>query len=191
VAVVTALRIRGGHVAVELDGAAWRTLPLEAVVRAGLAEGCELHRERVRVLARERRRLEALDIAARSLRLRDRSELEVAERLAARGVAPVYRREAVTVLRRAGLLDDARFANTRAATLSDRGYGDDAIRHDLEQRGLDAEAVAGAMAALPPERERVTTLEDRFGGGARAARALARRGFGEDALEALVAPDQA
>jgi regulatory protein len=190
-AVVTALRTRGGRVVVELDGSAWRTLPLEAVVRAGLAEGCELHRHRARILARERRRLEALDIAARSLRLRDRSELEVADRLAARGVAPVYRREAVTVLRRAGLLDDARFANARAATLADRGYGDAAIRHDLEQRGLDAEAVSEAVAGLASEHERVAALQGRFGGGARAARALARRGFGEDALEALVASDEA
>jgi SOS response regulatory protein OraA/RecX len=190
-AVVTALRTRGGRVAVELDGAAWRTLPLEAVVRAGLAEGCELHRDRARILARERRRLEALDIGARSLRLRDRSELEVDERLAARGVAPVHRREAVTVLRRAGLLDDTRFAGTRASALADRGYGDEAIRHDLELRGLDAEAVSEAVAGLAPERERVAALEGRFGGGARAAQALARRGFGEDALEALVARDEA
>jgi SOS response regulatory protein OraA/RecX len=190
-AVVTALRTRGGRVAVELDGSAWRTLPLEAVVRAGLAEGCELRRDRARILARERRRLEALDIAARSLRLRDRSELEVAERLAARGVAPVHQREAVTVLRRAGLLDDARFAATRAAALADRGYGDEAVRHDLEQRGLDEAAVSEAVAGLAPERERVAALEDRFGGGVRAARALARRGFGEDALEALVARDEA
>ncbi len=189
-AVVTALRTRGGRVTVELDGSAWRTLPLEAVVRAGLAEGCELHRERARALARERRRAEALDAAARALRVRDRSERELDDRLAARGVAPAHRRDVVGVLRRAGVLDDGRFAETRAAALAERGYGDAAIRHDLEQRGLDATAVAEAIGGLIPEEERVAALEDRFGGGLRAARALARRGFGDEALERLVARDE-
>jgi SOS response regulatory protein OraA/RecX len=187
VAIVTALRVRGGRVAVELDGSAWRTLPLEAVVRAGLAEGSELHREQARVLARERRRLEALDVAARALRIRDRSEQELADRLAARGIRPAHRQEAVAVLRRVGLLDDSRLAGARAAALAERGYGDEAIRHDLERRGLNPGAVAEAVAALAPETERVAALEERFGGGARAARALARRGFGEDVLDGLVA----
>ena len=45
--VVTALRARGrGRVAVELDGAPWRTVPLEAVYAAGLAVG-EAARPRV------------------------------------------------------------------------------------------------------------------------------------------------
>ena len=144
-AVVTALRARGGRVAVELDGSPWRTLPLEAVVRAGLAEGCELHRERARMLARERRRLRALDLAARALRSRDRSE---------------------------------------------RAYGDAAIRHDLEQRGLATAVVAEALASLAPEPERAATLAGRFGGGLRGARALARRGFGDEALEGLIAGDE-
>src|SRR6266511_748438 len=56
-AVVTALRAAGrGRVRVELDGQAWRVLPLEPVVRAGLAEGVELDRARLRTLARELRR---------------------------------------------------------------------------------------------------------------------------------------
>jgi regulatory protein len=189
-AVVTALRVRGGRVAVELDGSPWRTLPLEAIVRAGLAEGCELHRERARALARERRRLRALDVAAQALRTRDRSERELDDRLAARGVGAADREQALATLQRAGFVDDARFARTRAARMADRGYGDAAIRHDLEQRGLAAEAVAEAVASLAAEPERVAALAGRYGGGVRAARALARRGFGDDALEDLIAGDE-
>jgi SOS response regulatory protein OraA/RecX len=189
-AVVTALRVRGGRVAVELDGSPWRTLPLEAIVRAGLVEGCELHREGARVLARERRRLRALDVAARALRARDRTERELGDRLAARGVRPAEREQTLATLQRAGLLDDARFATTRAAALADRGYGDDAIRHDLERRGLAGEAVADAIGSLAPEQERAALLASRFGGGLRAARAMARRGFGEDALEDLIAGEE-
>src|SRR5436189_1674 len=48
-ATVTALRARpNGRVAVDLDGGPWRTLPAEPVVRAGLAVGLELDRERAR-----------------------------------------------------------------------------------------------------------------------------------------------
>jgi SOS response regulatory protein OraA/RecX len=189
-AVVTALRARGSRVAVELDGSPWRTLPLEAVVRAGLAEGCELHRERARMLARERRRLRALDLAARALRSRDRSERELLEGLAARGVPPAERGETLATLQRAGLVDDARFAASRAAALAERAYGDAAIRHDLEQRGLATAVVAEALASLAPEPERAATLAGRFGGGLRGARALARRGFGDEALEGLIAGDE-
>jgi hypothetical protein len=60
---VTALRERRGHVAVELDGQAWRTVPLEVVVRAGLAVELELDRPRLRLLRRELRRAEALAAA--------------------------------------------------------------------------------------------------------------------------------
>ena len=39
---VTALRARGGRVAVELDGRPWRVVPGTAVLEAGLAVGCPL-----------------------------------------------------------------------------------------------------------------------------------------------------
>jgi SOS response regulatory protein OraA/RecX len=186
-AVVTALRARGERVAVELDGGRWRTLPLEAVVRAGLAVGCELDRPRARVLARERRRLHALEVATRALRSRDRSGSELRRRLADRGVRSPAVTETVGTLERVGLVDDARFAAARARALVERGYGDAAVRHDLESRGVADEAVVEALATLAPEAERAVEHARRLGGGIRAARALARRGFGEDALEGLVA----
>jgi SOS response regulatory protein OraA/RecX len=82
-------------------------------------------------------------------------------------------------------VDDARYAAGRAALLAGRGYGNTAIRWDLERRGIDAGVVAGALAGLEPELERARALVAARGGGARAAALLARRGFGEDALEAV------
>ena len=189
--VVTALRSAGrGRVAVELDGGPWRTLPLEAVVRAGLVAGEELDRERARTLAVERRRLGALAVATQSLRRRDRSEHELRERLEARGVRPAERDEAVGVLERAGLVDDGRFASSRATALAGRGYGDAAIRSDLEQRGVEGGAIEAALGSLEPERERAVREAKRLGGGVRAARGLARRGFDLDALDWVVADDE-
>ncbi len=190
-AVVTALRIAGRRsVAVELDGVRWRTLPLEAVVRAALAVGGELDRPRARTLARERRRLAALEVAARALRSRDRSEQDVRARLERQGVPANERDRAVETLASAGVLDDRRYAAGRAESLARRGYGDAAIRADLERGGVDAERIAAALDELEPERDRAETQLVRLGGGLRALRSLARRGFAEESLEGLVAaPD--
>jgi regulatory protein len=182
---ITALRAaRPGRVVVELDGAVWRTLPAEAVLRAGLAAGRRLDRPRARLLRRELRRLEALSAAGKALRGRDLAAAELEARLERAGVAPVPRAETLAALDRAGLVDDRRFAVDRAAALAGRGYGDAWIRWDLERRGVSAELVEEAVASLESEHVRVEPVLLERGGGPRVARLLARRGFGEDAVEA-------
>jgi regulatory protein len=182
---VTALRDdRRGRVAVELDNAPWRTLPVDVVVRAGLSEGRALDRPALRLLRRELRRAEALAIAARALRARDLSEERLAQRLARAAVAPATAAESLQLLGRAGIVDDARFARRRAEALVERGYGDAAIEHDLERQGLAGEAVTAALEELPDELERARRLMERRGRGPKTARYLASKGFGEEAIEA-------
>lgn len=187
---VTALRAASpGRVSVELDGERWRTLPLEAVVRAGLSPGRPLQRVAARTLAREVRRLRALDVAGRALRSRDRSVAELDRRLATRGVAGAERKRALETLAGAGLLDDDRVASARARGLAERGAGDALIRHDLEGRGIAPEAIDRALSALEPEHERARRIVERRGPGIQTARYLASRGFDEDAVESAVAAD--
>jgi regulatory protein len=182
---VTALRDdRRGRVAVELDNAPWRLLPVDVVVRAGLSEGLALDRPALRLLRRELRRAEALAIAARALRARDLSEERLAQRLARAAVAPATAAESLQLLGRAGIVDDARFARRRAEALVERGYGDAAIEHDLERQGLAGEAVTAALEELPDELERARRLVERRGRGPKTARHLASKGFGEEAIEA-------
>jgi regulatory protein len=182
---VTALRDdRRGRVAVELDNAPWRSLPVDVVVRAGLSEGLALDRPALRLLRRELRRAEALAIAARALRARDLSEERLAQRLARAAVAPATAAESLQLLGRAGIVDDARFARRRAEALVERGYGDAAIEHDLERQGLAGEAVTAALEELPDELERARRLVERRGRGPKTARYLASKGFGEEAIEA-------
>src|SRR5207247_9084449 len=86
---ITALREdRRGRVAVELDGAPWRTVPVGVAGRAGLAEGRSLDRAALRTLRRELRRAEALAVAGRVLRSRDMSRAGLAARLQRAAVAP-------------------------------------------------------------------------------------------------------
>jgi regulatory protein len=182
--VVSGLReLPSGRVAVELDGARWRTVPAEVVVRLRLGVGEELDRPRARELARELRRARAVDTALRAVSRREQSTAELDRRLRQRGFAPGLREETLNRLERVGLVDDERYAMRRAESLSERGQGDEAIRWRLERDGVPGETAAKAVAALPPERQRARLVVAAQGTGLRTARELARRGFGEDAIE--------
>jgi len=185
---VTGLRVRRrGRVAVELDGRPWRVLPVDAVVRVGLAVGRRLDRHTARELARELRRARALTAATRSLAAGDRSMQALEDRLARAGHSAGARAEAVAALGRAGLVDDGRLAESRAAVLARRGYGDAAIRADLERRLVSADATAAAVASLEPEPDRVRRLLAGQAVTPRLLRRLAGRSFSRDALEEVAA----
>jgi regulatory protein len=184
VRVVTALRAGGrDRVDVELDGAAWRTLPLEAVVRAGLTVGAPLDRVRARELARTSRRIRAFGTAGRALRRRDLSKEALDGRLERAGVAAADRRETLAALERAGIVDDERYAVGRAQALAQRGYGDAAIRWQLEQQGIQRAVVDAAVAELEPEAERAARIVAARGSSPSVARLLARRGFDAAVVE--------
>jgi SOS response regulatory protein OraA/RecX len=182
--VVTALREQPrGRVEIDLDGAPWRLVSSDAVVRTGLAVGRALDRETARTLGRELRRADALNRAARALRPRDRSRQALEDRLTRAGVPALARHEALETLERVGLVDDARVAMTRAGSLAARGFGDAAIRHDLEQEGVAAELVEQAVAELEPELDRARALVERRGAELRTARWLAGKGFDAASIE--------
>jgi regulatory protein len=185
---VTALRAAPrGRVKVELDGAPWRTVPVEALLAAGLHVGLQLDRQRLRLLRRELRSREALAKAARLLARRDLSERGLRDELARRRVAPSARHETVSRLVEAGAVDDERLAKRRAEILAARGSGDALIRADLEARGVEIELVEAAVEALAPESARARKVVSARGSGPQTARFLARRGFGEDAVETALA----
>jgi SOS response regulatory protein OraA/RecX len=172
-------------VAVELDGAPWRVLPADVVVRAGLVVGRALDRDALRLVGRELRRAEALLVAGRALRSRDLSRRRLAERLELT-VPPQAAAESLATLERAGLVDDERVAQARAGALADRGWGDEAIRHRLRAEAFGELVIGEAVDGLEPERERARRLIERRGPGPRTARYLSGRGFGEDAVEAAL-----
>jgi regulatory protein len=130
---------------------------------------------------------DALELALRALRHRDRSAAEVERHLESRGVGEAERGCTLDTLVRTGVVDDRRFAESRASSLADRGAGDALIRHELRRAGVGAEDIEDAVAALASERARAERVVARRGGGRKTARYLAGKGFAEDVAHAVVA----
>ena len=184
---VTALRGSRGRVAVELDGAAWRSFPAAVVVAAGLSVGCALDRHRARSLARAARRQRAEDAALRALARRDHSRASLEARLARAGVAGEERRSVIESAERTGLVDDERYADARARQLANRGAGNLLVLDDLVRHGIDEHVAIEAVARLEPEPERAARIVAARGASVRTVRHLASRGFGEETLEGVIA----
>src|SRR5256885_2269855 len=144
-----------------------------------------------------------IDLAAQALRHRDRARRQIDERLARAGVGGDRRADGLGALQRIGEVgearfggpragapaggrygDDARFAGRRAASLAERGYGDDAISALLAADGVPPDLAGAAIGALRPEEERAAEIVASLGASPRTAARLARKGFGEDAVEA-------
>ena len=183
---ITGLReISTSDVLVELDGMPWRKLPLLAAVRAGLVVGKRLEREDLRLLRRELRRAEALTEATRMLARRPLPRALLEDRLERKGVAPAALEEAVEALERAQYLNDRTYALGRAQSLAERGYGDAAVRHILEQERVVPELIEEAVASLEPELERARGLALAETNRKRLLGRLARRGFEYDTVEQI------
>ena len=97
------------------------------------------------------------------------------------------RREVLEKLVRTALVDDRRYAESRAASLAERGAGNERIRHELTFAGIDAAVAERAIASLPPEAERADRIVGRRGASPKTARYLAGKGFSEDVVHAVVA----
>jgi regulatory protein len=118
-----------------------------------------------------------------ALARRDLTSLELEQRLAQAGFDTEASADALARAAAAGYLDDARVARERARQLAERGSSDASIRAELQRRGVSELELEAALAAVAPEGERAERLSSRVGGGLRAARALARKGYPEDVIE--------
>ena len=124
----------------------------------------------------------ALEQAAAALARRDRSAAALVAYLEERGVHGDEAAEAVERLRAAGYVDDRRLAAIRAETLAGRGYGDLAIRADLELHRVETEQIDEAVGGLVAERVRAETLASRDGRTPQIARRLVAKGFAADTV---------
>ena len=128
----------------------------------------------------------ARELALRALSHRDRSRRELELRLERAGVPSEERDEALDELVVAGLLSDARFAEARARGLAAKNGSDSLIRNDLRRHGIDREEIAEILDGLEDEAERAARIFERRGGGERAVRYLAAKGFSRESLDRLI-----
>jgi regulatory protein len=128
-----------------------------------------------------------LEVAAKALAHRDRSAANLTAYLERHGAAPEEASRAVERLQEAGYVDDARYASSRAAVLAGRGYGDEAVRFELEREDVSPDDVDAALASLQPERERALSLLRAAKTPPAAIRRLAAKGFSRDSIEAALA----
>ncbi|MDP9490600.1 MAG: RecX family transcriptional regulator [Actinomycetota bacterium] len=132
---------------------------------------------------------DATELALRALRHRDRSRRDIENRLERAGIAEDERARALDDLSAAGLLSDDRFAHERAQQLAKRNASNALIRSDLRHHGIAAEVVEEVVDGLEPEEERAAGIFRQRGGGDRALRYLAGKGFARDSLESLTDDD--
>jgi SOS response regulatory protein OraA/RecX len=133
----------------------------------------------------------ANEVALRALRHRDLSVRELDERLRAHGYGETERDDAIEALVRTGVVDDARYAESRARQLAARGAGDALIRHTLARAGIETDVADDALLALAPEAERARTVVERRGPGPKTARYLLGKGFSDEVVSDVVAAESA
>jgi regulatory protein len=134
---------------------------------------------------------DAVEQALRALRHRERTVGQLDAHLAERGFGEHEREAAIETLARTGLVDDRRFAESRAATLARKGAGDALIQHDLDAAGVDREIVEDVLATLDDEATRARQVVERRGASARTVRYLVAKGFPVDVARTVVAESMA
>ena len=145
-------------VIVDVDGARFASVPVEAVQELGLAKGVQLEGARRERLAYLGDVEGAKRVALRLLGLRPRSVQEMLRKLRERSHNPSAAAEVVGRLEAQGLLDDAAFAEHFARVRSAKGHGRGRLLTDLLARGVERRVAERAIDSVLEE-EAVDELE--------------------------------
>lgn len=135
-----------------LDGRLALTLSPPVLAESGLKPGDEVSAEALEALRLAEARHTALASALRLLSYRPRSEAEVRQRLAQRGIPPSVLEETVARLRELALLDDEAFARSWVESrqrTSPRGR--QLLARELRAKGVERETAQRSLAGLDEE----------------------------------------
>lgn len=197
-ATITGIEIDRGTVSVYADGALAMKLKKVYFDRQPLKEGDEVDIEVWENRLAPAQFNDAWEAALTSLDRSARTEKELRASLKRRGyVAPVI--DAVAErLKETGLIDDARYAERMAELQSQKPVGLYAFKRKLMSKGIAEDDAAEALAAFDEDQQRDACLEAARRlfrkyealppreSRAKLSQALARRGFGWDAIESAV-----
>ena len=135
-----------------LDGRYAFSLSLELVAQAGLHEGDALSPQQVDPLRQADLRHQAQQAALRLLAYRPRSEAEMRQRLARRGLPEEVVQETIAHLREQGLLSDAAFARFWVEARDQNSpRGRRLLWQELSAKGIEREIARQAIAVVTEE----------------------------------------
>jgi len=135
-----------------LDGRYAFSLSLELVAQAGLHEGDALSPQQVDPLRQADLRHQAQQAALRLLAYRPRSEAEMRQRLARRGLPDEVVQETIAHLREQGLLSDAAFARFWVEARDQNSpRGRRLLWQELSAKGIEREIARQAIAVVTEE----------------------------------------
>ena len=137
---------------VYLDGRFTFSLSLGLLTEAGFHEGDALTPQQVDSLRQADVRHQAHEAALRLLAYRPRSEAEIRQRLARRGLPPQVVQETIARLRDQGLLSDAAFARFWVETRDQSSpRGRRLLWQELAAKGIEQETIRQAIAPVAEE----------------------------------------
>lgn len=134
-----------GYLTIEIDGARFASLPLEAVEALSLKVGRPVGPEAAGRLTRLAEAEAAYRVAVRLLAARPRSVHEMLSRLKLQGHNPAAAGEAVGRLEVRGLLDDDAFARHHVRVRAARSHGRARLLNDLLALGVNRQVAERAI----------------------------------------------
>jgi regulatory protein len=186
---------------VHVDGAFRMGLAAEVVLGAGLSVGDEVTEGELAALERKDEGWRAREAALALLAHRPRAAEELRRRLLRKGFGDEVAAACVEGLEGLGLVDDASFSQTFVRDrVRLRPHGKRRLRQELRAKGVDEETAAAAidevmetedateddLARGAAARWKPRPGEDPFRARRRLHGFLARRGFGPDAIRAVI-----
>ena len=125
---------------------------VERIVAAWLQVGQELSEEKIEALQAEDRREAAYQKALNFIQYRERSEAEIQQHLKEQDLPEEIASEVIERLRRSGLVNDHRFAQTWIENRSEfHPRSRRALAYELRQKGIDPDAIQEALQDVDEE----------------------------------------
>ena len=145
---------RPDRVSVFVDGEFALGMHAEVAAMSRLRVGQAVSVTELQELARAEELRQARESALQLLGYRARSRKELQQRLARKGYEPELIEEALDLLERSGLINDAEFSQewVRART-GGRPMGRTRIAAELRQKGVDRELIDEALERVDPDQE--------------------------------------
>ena len=196
--IITQIRARQALVDIVADGATIARVRREHFIQSPLKPGDEVDVDGYLARMASLQYSDAYEAALTSLERCDRSASQLAASLRRRGYVDKAVDAVIARLTENGLVDDSRYALRMAETQSAKPVGRYAFRRRLRAKGISEEDAEEALSAFDDDQQRSAALQAaeklmrRYEAlpareaKAKLSQALARRGFGWDAIESAI-----